>query len=83
MTEKEAKLRIDCIDAMFVIAGYDGVTSDDIVDVEDWKSSYSMNEEQFHRFRMYVQEAFRREIPEPEASLQASEFIIMYCIPVK
>jgi hypothetical protein len=42
-----------------------------------------MNEEQFHRFRMYVQEAFRREIPEPEASLQASEFIIMYCIPVK
>jgi hypothetical protein len=83
MTEQEAKLRLDCIDTMFVIAGYNDVSSENIVDVENWRELYHMDEQQFDRFRMYVQEAFRRELPEPEASIQASEFIISYCIPVK
>lgn len=83
MTEKQAKLRLDCIDTMFVIAGYNDVSSENIVDVENWRELYHMDEQQFDRFRMYVQEAFRREMPEPEASIQASEFIISYCIPVK
>jgi hypothetical protein len=80
MDEKEAKLKIELINKLFEICGYEGVTVEDILDNPDWKSNYQMNSEEFHQWWSYCVSKFVDELglSLQEANREASTFIIQY-----
>lgn len=79
MEEREAKIKIECIDKLFHICGYEK-THEDIVDNPDWKKDYEMNTDQFHEWWAYCVNKFVQELDMSlqEAQREASTFIIQY-----
>jgi len=78
----EEQIFLECIDEMFRLAGYDGVTHKDILDDENWQSKYQMSHDQFREWYSYCERRFREDLnmTESQATQQTALFVINYGI---
>jgi hypothetical protein len=77
--EKIAKAKLNCIDELFRITGYN-ITHEAILDDLDWKRKYQMNTDQFNQWRDFCIDHFQSEahLSYIDAVLETSVFVVMY-----
>jgi len=82
--EKIAKAKLECIDELFRIAGYN-VTHEAIIDDSDWQRKYEMTEDQFYQWRDFCIMHFQSvaHLTHIDAVLETSVFVIQYGIKIK